>query len=148
MQVILREDVAGLGRTGDVVKAKPGYARNYLIPRGFAVMADPKNLKRIEHEKTIIAKQSVKNKATAEEFKARIEGISVTVSKYAGEQDKLFGSVTAKEIEHALAEEGVTIDKKKIRIDQPIKQLGIHTVSIHLQTDLDASLKVWVVAKK
>ena len=147
MQVILREDVPGLGRTGDLVKAKPGYARNYLIPRGLAVTADPRNVERIEHEKTQIAKRATKTRATAQDLKALIEGTSVTISKHAGEEDKLFGSVTTREIEHALAEEGITIDKKKIRMDQPIKQLGVHTVSVHLQGEIHANLKVWVIAK-
>lgn len=147
MQVILREDVRGLGRTGDIVRVKPGYARNYLVPSGLAVRADPKNLKHIEHEKALIAKKTEKDQKTAEALKGRLEKVSVTVSKHAGEGDKLYGSVTAKDIAFALEDEGIVLDRKKIRIDEPIKQLGVHAVTVVLQPGNEVPIKVWVVAK-
>lgn len=147
MQVILREDVPHLGHSGEMVTVKEGYGRNYLIPRGMAVIANPKNVARLEHDKRVITQRESKLLQSATSLKDKIEGLSLNVAKQVGEEDKLFGSVTAKEIADALAEQGVTIDRKKIALAEPIKTLGVHTVKVSLGRQIDAELKVWVVAK-
>jgi len=147
MQVILKEDVPGLGRTGEVLKVKPGYARNYLIPQGIAIMADSRNIKKLEHEKNVISRRIEKNMLDSEKLKETIEEISITVAKHAGGEEKLYGSVTPRDISNALADEGINIEKKKIRIEEPIKALGVYTVSVYLHAECEASLKVWVVAR-
>ena len=146
MQVILREDVAKLGQTGDLVTVRDGYGRNYLIPRGLAVLATPRNVKRLEHDKRVIAQREAKLLRKAESVKSKLEGMSVNIPKQVGEEDKLFGSVTARDIAEALAAQGVEIDRRTIQLDEPIKTLGVHEVVVRLARSLTATLKVWVVA--
>ena len=148
MQVILREDVPNLGRIGDIVTVKGCYGRNYLIPRGLAVMASARNVGQLEHAKRIIGQREAKLLRSAESLKAKIEGLSINISKQVGEDDKVFGSVTTKEIAEALHERGIEIDRKKIHTDEPIRSLGVHPVTVHLARDLSAEFKVWVVAKE
>ena len=148
IQVILREDVPTLGKSGEVVKVKPGYARNFLIPKQLAVIATTKNVSRIEHEQTRIAAEKAKAKKDSEATAERLASVSVTIQKQVGAEDKLFGSVTAKEIEAALALEGIRLDKKRIQLAEPIKALGVHEVPVKLGNDVTATLKVWVVPKK
>jgi len=148
IQVILREDVPTLGKSGEVVRVKPGYARNYLIPRDLAVLATTKNISRIEHEKARITALKAKTVKETQSLADKLGSVSVTIQKPVGAEDKLFGSVTAKEIEAALGLEGIRIDKKKIALAEPIKTLGVHEVPIKLGNDVTATLKVWVVAKK
>jgi large subunit ribosomal protein L9 len=145
MKVILREDVAHLGRPGAVVNVKPGYARNFLVPQGLASLATSRNIKLIEHQLGQIQRQIDTAKAEASEVKARLAAISVTLSKPAGENEKLYGSVTTREIAEALATEGVTVDRRKIAIGEPIKALGVYTVQVKLYGGDAADLKVWVV---
>ena len=145
MKVILREDVPNLGQPGAIVNVKPGYARNYLIPQGLASLATSKNIKMMEHQLKIIQQQIDAAKAETEKVKARLADLSVTVSKPAGDNEKLFGSVTSREIEAALAEENVTIDRRRIIIAEPIKSLGVYTVQLKLHGGELADLKVWVV---
>ncbi len=145
MKVILREEVSHLGQPGAVVNVKPGYARNYLIPQGLASLATSKNIKMMEHQLKQIQQQIDTAKAEAEEVKARLAELSVTVSKPAGENEKLFGSVTTRDIEAALAEEGVTVNRKRIVIDDPIKALGVYTAHVKLHGGELADFKVWVV---
>lgn len=145
MKVILREDVPNLGQPGAIVNVKPGYARNYLIPQGLASLATSKNIKMMEHQLKVIQKQIDAAKAEAAQVKARLSDLSVTVSKPAGDNEKLFGSVTSREIEAALAEEKVTIDRRRIIISEPIKSLGVYTVQLKLHGGELADLKVWVV---
>jgi large subunit ribosomal protein L9 len=145
MKVILREDVPNLGASGTVVTVKPGYARNYLIPQGLAAIATSRNIKMMEHKLKEIQQQIDAAKAEAEEVKARLSELSVTVSKQAGENEKLFGSVTTRDIEKALVAEGVTIDRRRIVIKEPIKALGVYTVGLKLHGGDLADLKVWVV---
>ncbi|MDD5306637.1 MAG: 50S ribosomal protein L9 [Deltaproteobacteria bacterium] len=145
MKVILREDVAHLGKPGAVVSVKPGYARNFLIPQGLAALATSRNIKMMEHELKVIERQIDTSKAEAEEVKQRLAAVSVTVAKQAGESDKLFGSVTTKDVEAALAKEGITVDRRRIVIAEAIKALGVYTVQVKLHGGLAADLKVWVV---
>lgn len=147
MQVILKENVKDLGRMGDVVNVKDGYARNFLIPKGLAVEANPKNIKALEHEKRKIHELAKKAKASAEELAARVSGTSVIIKAKTGEEDKLFGSVTAMDIADALKKEGMDIDKKKIILDEPIKRLGSYTVNVKIHSDVTAQLNVQVVSE-
>ena len=147
MQVILREDMANLGQTGDLVTVKDGYGRNYLIPQGLAVLATPRNKKRLEHERGVIEKRDAKRSRDALSIKAGIEKLSLTIAKQTGEEGKLFGSVTTKEIAEALAEENYEVDRKTIVVDEAIKSLGVYTLHVKLTRDVTADLKVWVVAK-
>jgi large subunit ribosomal protein L9 len=145
MKVILREDVVHLGKPGAVVSVKPGYARNFLIPQGLAAPATSRNIKMMEHELKVIQRQIDASKAEAEEVRQRLAAASVTVAKQAGESDKLFGSVTTKDVEAALAREGITVDRRRIAIAEPIKALGVYTVQVKLHGGVAADLKVWVV---
>lgn len=147
MQVILQEDVASLGKAGDVVKVRNGYGRNFLLPKGKAVVADPKNLKMLEHQKRVVAAKESKRKASAEDLATKLGSLSLTISREAGEAEKLFGSVTTKDIAEALRREGYTIDRRDIHLDEPIKQLGIFDVPVKLHPEVTGTVKVWVVAK-
>ena len=147
MQVILREDVEHLGQIGDIVVVKPGYGRNYLIPRGLAVAANPKNVARLEHDKSVIAAREAKLAKNAASLKAKIEGLELTIAKPVGDEDKLFGSVTTREIAEAAADKGVNLDRKKLDIGEPIRTIGEHKITVSLGREQRAELKVWVVAK-
>jgi large subunit ribosomal protein L9 len=145
MKVILREDVSNLGAAGAIVTVAGGYARNYLIPRNYAIPATSNNLKAFDHERRMAEAKKLKRKKEAETLKDKLERVSCSISKKVGEQDKLFGSVTAQDIEKALVAEGFTIDKKDILLAEPIKALGVYTVPIKLFDEVVANTKVWVV---
>lgn len=145
MQVILKEDVKSLGKTGDIVNVKDGYARNFLIPKNLAVEANPKNIKAIEHERKKIQEIARKAKVSAEALASRISAITLTIKAKAGEEEKLFGSVTAMDIADALKKEGIELDKKKILLEEPIKRLGSYTVSAKIHPDVTATINVQVV---
>ena len=148
MDVILREDVHGLGDAGQVVKVKPGYARNYLIPQKMAVEATRRNLKELEHQKGLIARKADKRRAEAATMAEKMVGLSVTVAKPVGEEDKLYGAVTAKDVVAGLVEEGITgVDKKRVVLASPIKSLGIYDVPIRLSAEATVDIKLWVVAR-
>lgn len=147
MKVILREDVANLGRMGDIVNVKPGYARNFLIPGSLALEADVKNVKAFEHQKAAIEARAKKMKDAAKTLGEKLSSLAVTIRAKAGEEEKLFGSVTAMDIAEALKAQGVDIDKKKLLLDEPIKRLGSFEVGIKLSSDVTAKLKVEVVAE-
>ena len=144
MQVILLEDVPSLGKMGDLVKVAEGYGRNYLIPQKKAMVATEKNVKALEHQKRQVQFRMIKTKRDAEAAAQRIEGLSCTLKKNIGESGKLFGSVTTMDIEAFLKEHGITVDRKKILMDEPIKSLGMFSVPIKLHPDVTAHLKVWV----
>jgi large subunit ribosomal protein L9 len=148
MQVILREDIDKLGKIGDLVKVADGYARNYLVPKKKAIEATPKNLHAMEHAKKMVSdrKRKLKKEATAEADK--MKGISVVIKAKAGEEGKLFGSVTSMDIAEAMKAQGITVDKRKIVLDEPIKRLGDFTVAVKLHTDIAADVKVSVVAEE
>jgi len=147
MKVILKEDVPDLGSTGEVVTVKDGYARNYLIPQSLAVQASTKNIRQLDHQKKLIDAHKSRVRKDADIMAGDIEKISCTIPMLVGEQDKLFGSVTSKDIEEALSQEGINISRKRIILEEPIKSLGVYTVDVKLHTEVTAKLKVWVVAK-
>jgi large subunit ribosomal protein L9 len=142
MQVILQENVEHLGKVGDVVKVKDGYARNYLLPRGLAAVADARNVAQMEHHKKAAQAKADKLKAEAEALKIRIEAVKVVLTRQVGEGDKLFGSVTSMDVEAALHAQGLAISRKQIVLPDPIKALGVHEVSIKLQHEVVAKVKV------
>ncbi len=145
MDIILTEDMHNLGAAGDLIKVKDGYARNYLIPKGMAVMATTQNMKSLEHQKRQVQSKLNKKKREAEALAKRLEEVSCTVSKMVGEDDKLFGSVTSADIQKSLKNEGLDIDKRTILLSDPIKSLGIFTVPIKVHPEVTAQVKVWVV---
>jgi large subunit ribosomal protein L9 len=145
MQVILLENVPSLGKAGDLVKVSDGYGRNYLIPQKKALLATEKSLKVIEHQKRQVQQRMEKTKKDTEKVGQRIEKLSCTFVKTVGESGKLFGSVTSMDIENFLKENGIEVDRKKISLEEPIKNLGMFTVPIKLHSEVTANLKVWVV---
>lgn len=147
MQVILREDVDNLGRTGEVITVKDGFGRNYLIPKGLALLATPRNMRRLNHDKQVIEQRDTKRRKDAQALKDQVEALSITIAKQTGEEGKLFGSVTSRDIADALKDEGLEVDRKVIKLDQTIKALGVYTVAVKLARDVTANLKLWVVAK-
>lgn len=148
MKVILTQDVKKLGQEGDIVEVANGYGRNYLIPRGMAEEATKEKIKEVKEKNVSQEKKKEREKSEAEELKARIDGKSVTIKAKAGSSDKLFGAVTSKEISDILQEElGVSIDKKKIDVPEPIKSLGEHQVRIKLFPEVQAEVKVIVASE-
>jgi large subunit ribosomal protein L9 len=147
MKVILSQDVEQVGKAGTVLEVADGFGRNYLIPRGLALPATARSINQIEHQKRIVADKIAKTRQDAEGLKKRLEDVACKIAREAGEEDKLFGSVTIRDIADALAEEGIVTDHKKIVLDSPIKHLGVYTVEVKLATDVVAKVKVWVVAK-
>ncbi len=148
MKVILSSDVDKLGKAGDDLEVKEGYARNYLIPKKLAVAATSKNLAHLEHQRKLIQARESQRRQTAEAFKDQIEKLSLTIPCKAGEAERLFGSVTAMDIAQALKKENLTINKRQIKLEEPLKTLGVFTVSIHLEHNLEAKLKIWLVKEK
>ena len=145
MEIILLEDIPSLGKVGDLVKVSDGYGRNYLIPNKLAIKATLKNRKRLEHEKRFAQEKTDKVKRDAEKLANRIEEFSCTITKPVGESGKLFGSVTSKDIEQQLNENGFQIDRKKIELEEPIKNLGVYTIPVRLHPEVTANLKLWIV---
>jgi large subunit ribosomal protein L9 len=145
VKLILREDVETLGKVGDVVDVAGGYGRNYLLPRGLAVKASTKNLKEQEHQKKLIQARLTRQRKDAQEMAGSLDSVSCTISRKTGEDEKLYGSVTSRDIEEALKEEGVSIDRKRILLEEPIKKLGVYTVPVKLHTEVTGNIKVWVV---
>ena len=145
MKIILRSDVDRLGKSGDVVNVAAGYARNYLLPRGLALEATSRGMQQMEVDRRREEKAVVRRKEEAEAIAAKLEQLSLTISKQAGESDKLFGTVTAIEIAEAIGKEGLEIDKRKIVLEEPIKTLGIYTIPIKLHADVTGKVKLWVV---
>ena len=145
MDVVLLKDVEKLGTTGSIAHVKPGYARNYLLPQGLAAVATPQQLKAIDEAKRQQLRKTQRISAEAEALKRKLEGHSLTLKLTFGEGDKPFGSVTIHDIVDALKREGMEIDKHAVRLEQPIKSLGIYEVPVRLHPDVTATLKVWVV---
>ena len=148
MDVILTENVKGLGTIGEMVKVKPGYGRNYLVPQGLAVEASARNIKELEHHKRQLTRKAEKLSQEAAAVKARIEAVECTFVHKASDEGKLFGSVTSKEIAEALAAKGIEIDRRKILLDQPIKDLGKHEIDVKLNAGVNAVIKVNVVSEE
>lgn len=147
MKVILKADVKNLGQSGDVITVKDGYARNFLIPKGLALEANFKNVKALEHEKKKIEEFSRKIKSSAESLSSKLSEMILVIKAKAGEEEKLFGSITAMDIAAELKNQGIEVDKKKIQLDEPIKRLGAYSVNIKLHQNIMAKLNVNVVAE-
>ena len=148
MQVILKQRLDKLGQPGDIVSVKPGYARNYLIPKGFAYEATDANLRRIERERSQLLKQAEAELAAATERAKLLEGTSVTFTARAGEEGKLFGSITSSDIADKLAEQGIEIDRRDVQLDEPLKALGVFSVPVRLHPDVRPEVKVWVIKEE
>jgi large subunit ribosomal protein L9 len=147
MQLILTQDVENLGKAGELITVRPGYGRNYLVPRGLAVSATARNQNRLEHEKSLIERRISKERASATELATRLNGMTLQFERIVGEDEKLFGSVTNRDIADQLKRAGLEIDHRVIQLDQPVKALGKYEVSVRLSAGVVAALKFWVVGK-
>lgn len=145
MNVILKEDVASLGMAGEVVKVAGGYARNYLVPQGKAMIADSRNIKFFEHAKLMAEHSVMKMRKEAEALADKLKELDLTIPQKAGEEDKLFGAVTSMDVANALAAEGFEIDKRNVHLEKPLKKLGDYVVPVKLHRDVTADLKLKVV---
>jgi large subunit ribosomal protein L9 len=145
MQVILLEDIPSLGKAGEMIKVADGYGRNFLIPQKKAIVSTEKNLKLLEHQKREVQRRTEKMRKDIQKIAQQIEGLTCTFSRSVGESGKLFGSVTSMDIETFLKEKGVEVDRRKILLDEPIKNVGIYSVPVRLHADVTAQLKVSVV---
>jgi len=146
VQVILREELPNLGTTGDVVKVKPGYARNYLLPRGLAVEASVRNLRELEHQKRVVADHRLRAQKSAAAVADKLAGVQLTFNVRAGEDGKLFGSVTNQDVHRELEQRGFAIERRRILLAEPIKSLGSHEVVVNVGPDVRATVKVEVAA--
>lgn len=147
MEIILLADIDRLGKRGDRIEVANGYGRNYLIPKGLALTLTSGNLKKFEQEEKRLKYRIERTKREAERLKEKLKKLSLTIAVQAGEDDKLFGAVTNMDIEQALSREGYNIDRKKIKLEEPIKELGVYTIKIVLHPEVEAELKLWVVSK-
>jgi large subunit ribosomal protein L9 len=147
MEVILRDDVEHLGEMGDVVRVRPGHARNYLIPRGLAVLADSKNLVSLAHEKRLVEDRRARKRKAAVAEADRIEGLVLETKVRAGEEDKLFGSVTNMDIEKLFAAQGVEVDRRRIDLQDPIKKLGTYRLTVGIEQDVKATFTLKVLSE-
>lgn len=145
MKIILREDVENLGKAGEIVKVKDGFGRNYLIPRQLAVLANVRNVKTLDHDRRTIEARSKKTKKAAEATAATLSAVSLTLPAKAGEEGKLFGAITSRDIAEALGKAGVTVDRKAIQLADPIKQVGDYKVKIRVAADVFPEISVSVV---
>ena len=146
MNIILTKDVDKLGSAGDTIRVKDGYARNFLIPKGFAIAANEKNMKEFEFNKRIIEKRINSEIASATELAEKLSELDISVSKKVGEEGKLFGSVTNREIAEAIKEKGFEIDHRNIITDGPIKKSGVYEIDVKLFREVKGKIKLWVVA--
>ena len=147
IEEILREDIKTLGRAGEMVRVKPGYARNYLLPKGLAYEATEGNRKRIAAETRVRAARNQAEQSEAERVAGSLSGLTLTLKGKAGEEGKLFGSITSQDIADALAREGYSFDRRRIELEHPIKTTGTHAVSLRLHPEVHAELRVSVVAE-
>jgi large subunit ribosomal protein L9 len=147
MEVILKEDIANVGKIGEVVRVRDGYARNYLLPRGLVVIANKKNLKTFEHQKKVVGDQKQKILRQAQAVSDQLSGMALVIPMKAGEEGRLFGSVTNMQIEKALKAKGLNVDRRKIHLEEPIKSIGDYEIPIRLSADLTVPLKVSVTAE-
>ena len=147
MEVILREDIKTLGKAGDLVKVKPGYARNFLLPKGLAYEATDGNRKRIDSESKARQARLAEERSGAEAAAAKLAAAPLAISRKAGEGDRLFGSITAQDLADALGAQGIELDRRRIELEHPIKTVGLHTVPVRLHPDVHAELRVTVTAE-
>jgi large subunit ribosomal protein L9 len=145
IRVVLESEVPNLGESGDIVRVRRGYARNFLIPRGLAVPATPSNVARVDELKRLARVRGEKLRTEADKLKAKLEAMSVKLSRAVGEENKMYGSVTAKDISDAYAAHGMEFDRRKLQLDEPLKRLGLHEVPLRLHPDVVVSLRVEVV---
>lgn len=145
MLVILKENIDKLGRIGDVVKVSDGYARNFLLPQRLVIEAEEHNIAQIEHYKKALEKKRLAAKASADELAQKLNAQQLTFTRKVGKNDKLFGSVTASDISDELAKVGFLVDKASVQMKEALKSLGVHSVSVRLQPDVTATVKVWIV---
>lgn len=145
MEIILRKNVEKLGKSGEVLVVSDGYARNFLIPQGFAFKATSGNLKVVEREKEAYQRRKKSEKTSARQLAEKLSNVSCTVSVRVGEDGKMFGSVTSADIAGALEFEGIKIDKKAIELASPIKEIGVFEVSVKLHSEVSVDVKVWIV---
>jgi large subunit ribosomal protein L9 len=145
MKVILREDIHRLGKSGEIVTVKDGFARNYLLPRKMAMLANEKNVKQVEHDRTVISSQQSKLKGSAQQEAVKLEALSVKIARKVGQQDKLYGSVTSLDIAEALAVQGHRVDRRFIHLPEPLKAIGSHQVELRLHREVSAKITVEVV---
>jgi large subunit ribosomal protein L9 len=148
MQVILTQDVANLGKAGELVAVKPGFGRNFLIPNGMAVSASVQNKQRLEHDKAVIAKKVAKERGAAQGLADRLNGMTLQFERLVGEDEKMFGSVGARDIADQLKRANVEIDHRWVELEQPVKALGKYEVPVKLHAGVVATLKFWVVGKE
>lgn len=146
MEVILQEEVAHLGHIGEVVKVRDGYARNYLFPRGLAVLANKRNVRELEHQKRVIEEKRQRVAASAQEIAKKMAEVDITFTARAGEAGKLFGSVTNQDIEKELRDKGFDVDRRRIKLDEPIKSVGDHKVTVTLAAGVPCEVTVKVLA--
>ena len=146
--VILRQNVPNVGEAGDLVTVKPGFARNYLLPRGLAYEATEGNIRRLEEEKQRGEERSKRDYLEARRQASALEAVSLTFNPRAGEESNLFGSITTADIAEKLAEQGIEIDRKQIQLDEPIKSLGVFSVPVRLHAEVKPELKVWVIKEE
>lgn len=147
-KIILQEDVEDLGEAGDVVDVKPGYARNYLFPQGFAVQATEGNLKQMREERRRKQEAADRVRQRAEDLAEDLAGHTITFDVRAAEEGKLFGSVTAADIAERLQEDGLNVEKDVVDLEEPIKELGVYNIPLELHSDVRPEVKVWVVAEE
>jgi large subunit ribosomal protein L9 len=145
MEVILKEDIANLGKIGEVVRVRDGYARNYLLPRGLVLMANKKNLKTFEHQKKVVTDQKQKIMRQAQSVADQLTGVALVIAMRVGEEGRLFGSVTNIQIEKALKAKGLNVERRKIHLNEPIKTTGDYEVPVRLAADVTVPLRVSVV---
>lgn len=145
MKVILQQDVHNLGRVGDIVKIRDGYGRNFLVPRGIAVVADERNVRRLDHQKREASAKAARILGEARASAERIGQTAVSIKVQAGEDGRLFGAVTNRDIVDALAAEGVVVDRRQVELAEPIKQIGVFTVPVRLHAEVEAAVKVYVI---
>ena len=146
MELILKQDIPSLGQAGDIVKVKSGYGSNYLIPQGLAVRATAMNKSQLEHERRSIEANIVRERRAAVAMSTKLKGLSITITRLVGDEDKIFGSVTTKDIAEALDAEGVSVDRRAVKLDAPLRALGVYDVPVKLHRDVETEVKVWVVA--
>lgn len=145
MQVILKQKIQGLGDRGDVVKVKEGYARNFLFPKGLALISTPSQRRVLDEESRLHVVRDVKLKQGVQALAEKMKGLSCTLVVQAGEEDKLYGSVTGHDIAKAISDQGFAIDHKQVVLEEPIKKLGVYSVSVRLHREVEVPVKIWVV---
>ena len=148
MELLLRQNIEHLGRVGDVVKVRPGYARNFLLPNGYAVMVTKANMAEIEKARARALVEEQERIGSLKELSSQLAETSITIEGRANEEGHLFGSVTAQNVAVALREKGFAIEEKQVRLENPIKEIGVFDVELHLHQGVDATVKVWVVQQK